>query len=109
MGKQQPELKASIKETERVEAFSDGVFAIAITLRVLDLKVPRGLQGAELILGMLREQWPAYLSFLISFGTIGIMWINHHYLFNLIVRTVSNASVMTGSRSPCPCTADGGW
>jgi uncharacterized membrane protein len=87
MEKPQTDLKVSLKDTGRVEAFSDGLSAIAITLLVLDLKVPRGLAGAEPLLGMLREQWPAYLSFVISFATIGIMWINHPYLFNLIVRT----------------------
>jgi uncharacterized membrane protein len=79
--------RGGIKETGRVEAFSDGVFAIAITLLVLDLHVPRDLHSVEGILGALREQWPAYLAFLLSFATIGIMWINHHYLFNLITRT----------------------
>ena len=75
------------KETGRVEAFSDGVFAIAITLLVLDLHVPQNLHSVEGLLGSLQEQWPAYLAFLLSFATIGIMWINHHYLFNLITRT----------------------
>jgi len=79
--------RENLKETGRVEAFSDGVFAIAITLLVLDLHVPRGLHSVAGLLGSLREQWPAYLAFLLSFATIGIMWINHHYLFNLITRT----------------------
>ena len=82
-----PNRQDNSKETGRVEAFSDGVFAIAITLLVLDLHVPRGLHGVQGLLGALQEQWPAYLAFLLSFATIGIMWINHHYLFNLITRT----------------------
>ncbi len=74
------------KETGRVEAFSDGVFAIAITLLVLDLKVPRDLpEGARLFDALLR-QWPSYVAFVSSFATIGIMWINHHRLFGLIRR-----------------------
>jgi uncharacterized membrane protein len=70
-------------ETARIEAFSDGVFAIAITLLILELQVPPqtphgGLRAA------LVDLWPSYLAFLASFMTIGIMWLNHHRLFTLI-------------------------
>jgi uncharacterized membrane protein len=72
-------------ETSRVEAFSDGVFAIAITLLILDVHVPSSTSGS---LGMaLARQWPTYLAFLISFSFIGIMWVNHHRLFNHIRRS----------------------
>jgi uncharacterized membrane protein len=72
-------------ETARVEAFSDGVFAIAITLLVLNLKVPAGPAGH---LGQaLTRQWPTYAAFLLSFAFIGIMWVNHHRLFNHIRRS----------------------
>jgi TMEM175 potassium channel family protein len=72
-------------ETSRVEAFSDGVFAIAITLLILDVHVPTSAQGS---LGhALARQWPTYVAFLISFAFIGIMWVNHHRLFNHIRRT----------------------
>ncbi len=79
------------KETTRVEAFSDGVFAIAITLLVLDLKpaVERGLASRPeevSLFGAMWQQWPVFLAFLVSFATIGIMWLNHHRLFNLITR-----------------------
>jgi len=74
----------------RLEAFSDGVFAIAVTLLVLDLKVP-SLNADAITDSQLRElllrQWPAYLGFLSSFLTILIIWVNHHYLFKLIHRT----------------------
>ena len=73
------------KETARVEAFSDGVFAIAITLLILELKVPRGLSAADLQQALVRE-WPSYAAYCVSFATIGIMWINHHRLFTLIRR-----------------------
>lgn len=66
--------------TNRLEAFSDGVFAIAITLLVLDIKVPKpgsGSLGHELL-----AQWPSYAAYVISFITIGIIWINHHAAFN---------------------------
>jgi uncharacterized membrane protein len=64
----------------RLEAFSDGVFAIAITLLVLDLHVPApgsGTLGHELL-----AQWPSYAAYVVSFFTIGIIWINHHAAFN---------------------------
>lgn len=69
------------KDTGRVEAFSDGVYAIAITLLVLDLKVPPS--SADLA-AALRAQWPVYAAFLTSFLVLGIMWLNHHRLFKLI-------------------------
>jgi uncharacterized membrane protein len=62
------------KETGRLEAFSDGVFAIAITLLVLELKVPLGTGLARQLLDL----WPSYVSFALSFVTILIMWVNHH-------------------------------
>jgi uncharacterized membrane protein len=66
--------------TNRLEAFSDGVFAIAITLLVLDIDVPRpgaGSLGHELL-----AQWPMYAAYVVSFITIGIIWINHHAAFS---------------------------
>ena len=71
-------------ETARIEAFSDGVFAIAITLLVLDLKVPRGLAEGRTLADALLAQWPAYLAFASSFMTILIMWVNHHRIFTLV-------------------------
>jgi uncharacterized membrane protein len=62
--------------TGRLEAFSDGVFAIAITLLILDIKVPHVAEGQ--LGAALRHQWPNYAAFLISFLVIGIMWVNHH-------------------------------
>jgi len=76
------------RETGRVEAFSDGVFAIAVTLLVLDLKVPKpGDLGGESLLSALARQWPAFLAYLTSFATILVMWVNHHKMFNHIRRT----------------------
>ena len=75
------------KETGRFEAFSDGVFAVAITLLVLDLHVPPpdklppgGLDAALLAL------WPTAGAYAVSFATILIMWMNHHKLFAQIRR-----------------------
>src|SRR5215831_1579384 len=77
------------KETARVEAFSDGVFAIAITLLVLDMKVPsaKDLPADARLVSALGRQWPTYLAYVTSFLTILIMWINHHRLFQNIKRT----------------------
>ncbi|MGH7740449.1 MAG: TMEM175 family protein [Candidatus Eiseniibacteriota bacterium] len=81
------------KETGRLEAFSDGVFAIAITLLVLELHVPQGdgSLGARLL-----EQWPSFAAFATSFATIGIMWLNHHRLFMLIRRVDHWLLVLNG-------------
>jgi uncharacterized membrane protein len=73
------------KETARIEAFSDGVFAIAITLLILEIKVPGA--GTANLSGQLIRQWPSYVAFVISFAFIGIMWINHHRLFTHIKRS----------------------
>ena len=79
------------KESTRVEAFSDGIFAIAITLLVLGIKVPshesvldRGLAHALILL------WPAYLAFFISFITILVIWVQHHVMF-MYVRKVDHS------------------
>ena len=69
-------------ESARVEIFSDGVIAIAITLLVLDLKVPEGEPGS--VAHRLLEQWPAYLAYLASFIYLGVVWVNHHALFTRI-------------------------
>jgi uncharacterized membrane protein len=61
----------------RLEAFSDGVFAIAITLLVLDIHVPDPTATADLA-EELGAQWPSYVAYAVSFLTIGIIWINHH-------------------------------
>src|SRR5436190_1496622 len=74
-------------ETARLEAFSDGIIAIAITILVLDLRVPQFevITSGDLITAIL-HQWPAYFAFLLSFSTILIMWINHHARLALVER-----------------------
>jgi uncharacterized membrane protein len=74
-----------IKETGRTEAFSDGVIAIAITLLVLEIRVPH-LGAGQHLTDAIFDIWPSYLAYLISFAVIGIMWINHHRLFQHIKR-----------------------
>jgi uncharacterized membrane protein len=69
----------------RLEAFSDGVFAIAITLLVLDLRVPD--VGSGSLANALGHQWPADVSYVVSFITIGIIWVNHHNLMRHLDHT----------------------
>jgi len=78
-------------ETTRVETFSDSVFAIAITLLGLSLKVPQ--LGTGSVLGALAREWPSFLAFATSFATIGIVWVNHHRVFTH-VRRVSHGLLM---------------
>jgi uncharacterized membrane protein len=67
-----------LSPTARVEAFSDGVMAIAITLLVLDLKVPSQADLAPGgLLSALADRWPSYVAYLAAFLTIGIIWLNH--------------------------------
>jgi uncharacterized membrane protein len=85
------EVPPDLSDTGRVEAFSDGVFAVAITLLVLNLRVP--LAGVDVdksgkpdLLSFLGTQWPSYLAYVASFLAILVIWINHHMLFKLIGR-----------------------
>ena len=66
----------------RLEAFSDGVFAVAITLLALNLTVP----GGKDLLMQLTQHWPAFAGYLVSFLTIGIIWVNHHVLVRQITK-----------------------
>ncbi len=86
------------KETGRVEAFSDGVFGIAITLLILEIKIPQPAEvlGKMSLAVALARQWPAYISYLTSFLTILIMWINHHRLFRHIRKTDDNFLLANG-------------
>jgi uncharacterized membrane protein len=68
--------------TGRAEAFSDGVFAIAITLLVLGLR----LSGHGTITAQLLAAWPQYFAYVVSFLTIGIMWMNHHTILAHVAR-----------------------
>jgi TMEM175 potassium channel family protein len=73
-----------VNESGRVEAFSDGVFAIAITLLVLEIKVPSDAAGH--LWRALGGQWPSYAAYVVTFLVIGIMWVNHHTVFGYIRR-----------------------
>ena len=71
-------------DRSRLEAFSDGVFAVAITLLALDLTVEGHGHGP--LLDQLYDKWPAFLAYLISFFMIGIVWVNHHALVRSIIK-----------------------
>ena len=68
----------------RLEAFSDGVFAVAITLLALDLAVEGPGHGP--LLGQLTHRWPVYASYVVSFFIIGVLWVNHHSLFRQVAQ-----------------------
>jgi len=74
--------RSRLAERGRVEAFSDGVLAIVITLLVLELHAPEDPGG---MLRELLDQWPGYLAYLASFGYVAVIWVNHHELFSRLV------------------------
>ena len=71
-------------EKNRLEAFSDGVLAIIITIMVLELKVPHGAGWSDLL-----ALWPVFISYVLSFLYIGIYWVNHHHLMHTARRVNS--------------------
>ena len=75
--------------TARLEMFSDGVFAIAITLLILEIKIPKheDLIGSGGLFNYLVHLWPSYLSYILSFILVGIYWANHHWLFSFVEKT----------------------
>jgi uncharacterized membrane protein len=91
--------------TNRMEAFSDGVFAIAITLLVLELAVPNGSED-DLLDGVL-NQWPSYLAYLVSFASIGAVWLEHTVITEFLDHATSvlirlNLLLMVVSFLPFP-------
>ena len=69
--------------TSRLEAFSDGVFAIAITILIFDIKAP---SDTSHLLHALLALWPSYLGYVLSFLLIGLLWVNHHVMFEHIIK-----------------------
>lgn len=74
--------------TARLEAFSDAVMAIAVTILVLELRVPEGAPEATewKLQHALMEQWPSYVSYAMSFVVLGLTWASHHRVFRYITR-----------------------
>jgi uncharacterized membrane protein len=85
-------------DTIRIEAFSDGVFAIAITLLTFELKAPAFNEAytSRTLLPVLLGQWPAYVAFLLSFSTVFVIWVNHHRMFNVIRRSDARFMYLNG-------------
>jgi len=83
------------KETSRIEAFSDAVFAIAITLLILEIHVPTA-NNKETLLHSLLHEWTSFLALLIGFFTLLVCWINHHYMFSMIHRSNSMLLLLNG-------------
>lgn len=86
-GSSQPSPSGRLSGSSRLEAFSDGVFAIAITLLVLDLRVPEGKSAEGHFFEVLAAAWESYLAYLASFLIIGAVWLTHHAMFSRIQRT----------------------
>ena len=90
--------------TTRLETFSDGVFAIAATLLVLEI----GVSSDDELGHALLHIWPSYLAYITSFVTIGIIWMNHHHTVSLIARTdrtmlfINNLLLLTIAFLPFP-------
>jgi uncharacterized membrane protein len=84
------------KETARLEAFSDGVFAIAITLLVLELISILHPQNGESLYNFYLHHWEPFLAFLIGFLTIMVCWINHSHVFDYIKKTNSGLPWVNG-------------
>jgi uncharacterized membrane protein len=93
-----------MKATARLETFSDGVFAIAATLLILEVKLP----GHGSVTHDLVHAWPSYVAYAISFLTIGIIWVNHHTVMEQIGRVdrtflfINVVFLMTVAFSPFP-------
>ncbi len=83
------------RETDRLESFSDGIFAFGITLLVLNLYDPMTRGSTDLLRG-LADEWPAFFAFATSFMTILVMWINHHNMFNYIHRVSREFMLLNG-------------
>ena len=78
----------------RLEAFSDGVLAIVITLLILEIHVPDPKENPGQLGQELAKQWPHYVAFLLSFLVVGVIWLNHHATFNLLARTDHRMQVL---------------
>jgi uncharacterized membrane protein len=77
--------RSDFSDTARLETFADGVMAIAITLLILEVRIPE-LEDGESLGHALWQEWPSFAGYAVSFLTIGVIWVNHHQMFKLIAR-----------------------
>ncbi|MBK9733116.1 MAG: DUF1211 domain-containing protein [Chitinophagaceae bacterium] len=96
MNDQTNDAQSNLKETSRLEAFSDGVFAIAITLLILELIQTMYPHSEGGLPGLLLNHWQSFLAFAMGFLTILICWINHHLVFEYIKKTDSKLMWVNG-------------
>lgn len=89
--------EAELCDTSRLECFSDGAFAIIITLLVLEIHRPNAAQGA--LAKELLDEWPSYLAYAVAFLYVGVIWLNHHGRENLRARN----GVRRSFRGPTVC------
>jgi len=85
-GQEQAPDSARRTRAARLEAFSDGVFAIAITLLVLDLAVPASPNSVQRLLHAVGGEWPGYLGYIVSFATVGALWLGHSAVTDYLER-----------------------
>ena len=101
----------------RVEAFSDGVFAFAITLLVLGIHIPLpgDADASKGLKTLLLQQWPSYVAFALTFANVGIVWANHRLAFSHIIRSdrvlvsLNLLELMVVAFLPVPTTVLGEW
>lgn len=105
------------RDVERVEAFSDGVFAFAVTLMVLAIRIPRpdDPDAAAGLQHLLLAQWPSYVAFALSFTVVGTVWANHRLAFGHLVRSthvlvsLNLLELMAVAFLPLPTAVLGSW
>ncbi|WP_427814873.1 TMEM175 family protein (plasmid) [Enterococcus sp. 22-H-5-01] len=78
--------------TERVQAFSDGIFAILITILVLEFKVPSYVEGR--LFSAIVHYWPVLFAYILTYFYIGILWLFHHDVFQILIKTTVKLNVL---------------
>lgn len=105
-----PHTSTELMSTSRMEAFSDGVFAIIVTLLILSIRLPQipRDQVARQLPGQLMQLWPHVLSYVLSFLVVGVYWVAHHSLCKVIVKSdrgllwINNFFLMLAAFLPFP-------
>jgi uncharacterized membrane protein len=87
------EKEHGVYRSERIVAYCDAIFAICLTLLIIEIKLPEGVHG-ESLWSILAHEWPKFLSFFISFMIISVIWFNHHTMFHYIKKVDHNLIIM---------------